>query len=130
VIQALSYLWLNGKTLNRNFIQTRIVSIMLLLPGVVMAAPDGADLEQACAGALANGFDDVRGQMCEYYVRPCDCTAGQLPATPRVCLPEGVATPSLARRVLAGLEERPELKRRHAATAAALILVQDYPCRD
>ena len=95
----------------------------------VASAPTGKDLLEVCEAALENGFWGMEGRMCEYYVRPCDCEFVQETKTPRVCLPESVDTPSLARKVITGLTAGQDLQRRNADYAAAVILSGDYPCR-
>lgn len=106
----------------------QVVLMALLLPGSVVAAPDGADLLRACETALENDFEGINGGMCGYYVRPCDCDAGRPVDAPRVCLPESMSAQSLAKRIIQGLKEEPSLQQRDAAVAAAVILSREYPC--
>jgi hypothetical protein len=47
-----------------------------------------------------------------------------------VCLPEAVATESLAREVVTGLAAKPELQSQDADAAAAMILSRIYPCSE
>jgi len=108
----------------------RLFALLILIPVNTAAAPGGADLLRACEQSLDGGFHGVAGQMCEYYVTPCDCEAGLSEDVPRVCLPDDVVTTVLARKVISGLQAEPSLQRRAAADAAALILARDYPCTD
>jgi len=108
-----------------------ILMLCLWLPdNGALAAPGGADLLQACRQALINGFADVEGEMCAWYVTPCACEAGRKPGVPRVCLPETVATESLAREVVTGLAAQPELQSQDADVAAAMILSRIYSCSE
>ena len=107
-----------------------VLCLWLLGRGAFAAAPGGADLLRACNQALAGGFNGMQGRMCTWYVTPCDCEAARKPGAPRVCLPEAVATESLARAVVAGLVAQPELQLKDADVAAAMILSRFYPCPD
>jgi hypothetical protein len=108
-----------------------VLTLCLCLPDSgALAAPGGAELLQACRQALTNGFAGVEGQMCAWYVTPCACEAGRKPGVPRVCLPETVATESLAREVVTGLVAQPELQSLDADISAAMILSRIYPCTE
>jgi len=113
-------------------ITTLVTSALLALPvKPVAAAPSGADLIAACEQALANDFQGMNGQMCTWYVTPCDCTYGQESTRmPRVCLPFSVAVEDLAREVITTLQAEPALQSEEAGLAAALILARTYPCQD
>lgn len=105
---------------------TALLFSILLWSGQVTAAPSGEDLIQACKESLQNGFDSMIGEACTWYVTPCDCDVNS--TLPKVCLPADAATPALARLVIDGLTEQPELRKLDAAEAAALILSKHYPC--
>jgi hypothetical protein len=108
-----------------------VLILCLWLPAKgALAAPSGADLLSACRHALSSKFAGTEGQMCIWYVTPCDCEAVRKPGAPRVCLPESVATEPLAREVVNGLEAQPELQLLDADIAAAKILSRIYPCPD
>jgi len=96
----------------------------------VCAAPSGADLESACQQSLNNGFHGNEGMLCTWYVTPCDCDYGKKQEIPHVCLPATVTVETLAREVIAGLQQQPGLKTKDAGFAAALILSHIYPCHD
>ncbi len=96
----------------------------------LFAAPTGEALLHACKAALEDGFTDIEGQMCEWYVTPCDCHAGKDPGIPRVCLPHGIPTEWLAKEVIKGLLEKPALQNVSAEMAANTILSRSYPCTD
>lgn len=102
----------------------------LLFCTKVLAAPSGADLLNACEGALDSGFQSKAGMMCIWYVTPCDCNFGEQKNVPRVCLPEESEHKELAKEVIAGLYDRPELGTETAEMAAGLILSPNYPCSD
>jgi hypothetical protein len=92
------------------------------------AAPTGANLLTACENSLVKGFSEEQGMFCTWYVTPCDCNHGKGSEIPRVCLPETIATETLAREVITGLQEYPELQEKNAEYAAAFILSRIYPC--
>lgn len=92
------------------------------------AAPAAADLLQACEHSLNNGFAGIEGEMCTWYVTPCDCDFGKENKLPRVCLPEQIAVETLARVVVDALKEQPGLHTEDADFAAAMILSRVYPC--
>lgn len=94
----------------------------------LLAAPTGGDLLTACEDSLKNGFHSSKGMMCVWYVTPCDCHHGKDSDIPRVCLPDGKETESLAREVIKGLKEQPELQIKSAEISAGEILVKKYPC--
>jgi hypothetical protein len=96
----------------------------------LMAAPSGTDLLAACEHSLKNGYQGIKGQMCIWYVTPCDCSYGGQSKVPRVCLSPAVATETLVQEVIAGLQKQTELQAEEANVAAALILSQTYPCLD
>jgi len=94
----------------------------------VMASPTGADVLTTCEESLASGFQGITGMMCVWYVTPCDCHIGKDPAIPRVCLPDGMETETLAREVIEGLKSRPELQSETAELASNSVLTIKYPC--
>ena len=94
------------------------------------AAPTAVDLLYACEHSLENGFQGIEGEVCTWYVTPCDCDYGKANEIPRVCLPESVPVETLARIVVSGLKEQPELRMNDANYAAALILSRIYPCKE
>lgn len=102
--------------------------IQLFFTILCLAAPAAGDLLQACEHSLSNGFDGVEGDMCTWYVTPCDCDYGKVNNMPRVCLPESVPIEILARTVVDGLREQTELHTEDADFAAAAILSRVYPC--
>ena len=104
------------------------VFIIIFLSSALAAAPSGQQLLNACETALNNGYRGLSASMCEWYVTPCDCEAGSKERRPRVCLPEGISSEVLARKVIAGIKADPELTRKSAADAASLVLSRSYPC--
>lgn len=94
------------------------------------AAPAANDLLRACESSLKNGFHGVEGELCYWYVTPCDCDYRKSPELPRVCLPKSIPTETLARTVIEGLKEQPELQSKEADYAAAVILSRIYPCTE
>lgn len=109
----------------------KFISVLLLslITTDTWAVPSGGDLLKACNASLANGFEGVNGTMCKWYITPCDCeTGGQ--TLPEICLPEPVSTEILAKAVITGLSEHPELQRQDAAFAAAAVLSEIYSCSD
>ena len=104
--------------------------VMFFHCGHVLADPSGAELLSACEFSMDSGFEGIKGQMCTWYVTPCDCEYSKDPHAPRVCLPEFVAIESLAKQVVNGLKAQPELQEKNAEVAAAIILSQTYPCSD
>ena len=103
-----------------------LVSLLFSVCGA-RAAPGGEDLLAACDAALTNGFKGVAGMLCDWYVTPCDCAAGGQ-SMPKICLSEPVSTETLAKTVVAGLRENPELQGKDAASAAAAVLSRVYSC--
>lgn len=111
------------------FFTVLVIGALFALPvNHVAAAPSGANLIVACEQALANDFQGVEGQMCTWYVTPCDCTYGKKSRMPRVCLPLSVPVEELAREVITTLQAEPALQSEEAGLAAALILARTYPC--
>ena len=109
----------------------RYLILLLLLLGMrVHAAPAGADLLRACRESMDNNLTGIEGAMCEYYVTPCACEIGYVPAPPGFCPPHSVSTASLAETVVTGLRESPELQHIEARVAAARILAKKYPCNE
>jgi Ssp1 endopeptidase immunity protein Rap1a len=94
----------------------------------VLAVPSGNDLLNACEISLEEGFQGSTGMMCEWYVTPCDCHYGKDSEIPRVCLPERIETELLAKEVIEGFKQKPELLIKPAELSAAEILVKKYPC--
>ena len=117
---------------------TSFPPMIVILPAIsiylfgapVLAAPGGADLLAACERSLANGFQGIAGQMCTWYVTPCDCTYNRDKQIPRVCLPATVSVEALAQEVISGLREQAALQGEEAAVAATFILSRTYPCRE
>jgi hypothetical protein len=116
----------------RPFLLCLVVYVFLFMLFIerVMAAPSGTDLLAACEHSLKNGFQGIKGQMCIWYVTPCDCSYSEKSKVTRVCLPATVATETLVQEVIAGLLKQTELQAEEANVAAALILSQTYPCLD
>ena len=104
--------------------------VMFFHCGHVLADPSGAGLLSACEFSMDSGFEGIKGQMCTWYVTPCDCEYSKDPQAPRVCLPEFVAIEALAKQVVNGLKAQPELQEKNAEVAAAIILSRTYPCSD
>jgi hypothetical protein len=102
----------------------------LIFTSSLSAAPSAFDLLEACEISLKNGFQGIEGELCTWYITPCDCDYGKTKETPRVCLPEPVPVESLARIVVRGLKEQPELHMEDANYAAAIILSHVYPCSE
>jgi len=110
----------------KTWITICLMSVLLLTQGKPMAAPTGGDLLEACTESVSHGFDSLIGQMCTWYVTPCDCNIDK--SIPMVCLPESAETKSLAAIVIAGLTAQPHLQQLDATQAAAKILSEKYPC--
>jgi hypothetical protein len=98
--------------------------------GLLAAAPAAGDLLKACEHSLKNGFAGIEGDMCTWYVTPCDCDYGKGNDMPRVCLPDRIAVETLARIVVAGLKDQPGFHAEDADFAAARILSRVYPCNE
>ena len=113
----------------KKYIFIVIFSWLFSVP-VLNAAPNGAELLNACRNSLENGFSDLDGMMCTWYVTPCDCDLAIYNHLPRVCLPQTPDINALAREVIEGLLAQPELQQKDAAQAAAMILVTHYPCAE
>jgi hypothetical protein len=103
-----------------------LMSVLLLTHGRLVAAPTGGDLLEACTESVSRGFDSMIGQMCTWYVTPCDCNIDK--SLPAVCLPESADTKSLSAIVISGLTTQPDLQQLDATRAAAMILSEEYPC--
>jgi len=104
--------------------------VLLIFINPASAVPTAVDLLHACESSLENNFQGIEGDVCTWYVTPCDCDYGKKNEMPRVCLPESVPVESLARIVVDGLKEQPGLHREDANYAAALILTRVYPCSE
>lgn len=102
--------------------------ILLFLSGNASAAPTGRQLLDACRGVVAGSAGRIDSMMCEWYIRPCNCEVGENVKIPRVCLPDGVSSETLARKVIEGMETENELAGESASYAAAVILSKTYPC--
>ena len=102
----------------------------LIFISILSAAPSAVDLLDACEISLKKGFQGIEGELCIWYITPCDCDYVKTKETPRVCLPEPVPVESLARIVVRGLKEQPELHMEDADYAAAIILSHVYPCSE
>ena len=108
---------------------TLLVIFTLTVPMLaVHATPDGAELLAACKHSLEEGFSDIEGMMCTWYVTPCDCDYDKNNDIPRVCLPASTDIDALAREVITGLIAQPELQELNADIAANTILIRNYPC--
>ena len=107
-----------------------LLTLLLLLSPVTpsAAAPTGQQLLDACEVAVNKGFKGIESFLCEWYATPCDCAADRPAEAPRVCLPRNYDIRELTQLVMTGLRQEPELRREHAATAAAIILARSYPC--
>jgi hypothetical protein len=103
-----------------------IISVFVCIK--VSAAPSAGDLLMACEHSLIHGFEGIEGEMCAWYITPCDCDYGEEYEIPRVCLTDSVTTEELARHVISGLKTHPELHSEDANYAAAVILSGIYPC--
>lgn len=113
-----------------SIIRIGIVLVCFWLAGTLQAAPAAADLLEACEYSLNNNFAGIKGEMCTWYVTPCDCDYGLDAVMPRVCLPEKIPVEDLARTVINGLKEQSELLAEDADFAAATILSRVYPCTE
>ena len=102
--------------------------MIILWISPLSAAPGADDLLKACEASLENGFQGIQGDLCIWYVTPCDCEYGKASELPRVCLPESISTETLADKVVRGLIDQPELQAESADFAAAMILSRIYPC--
>ena len=105
------------------------VFLLFLTWTQAQAVPNGSDLLQACEVSLENGFRDIEGQMCEYYVITCDCDLGSGNAGSGICIPDHVSTETLARDVVNGIKNSPGLLQEYAVTAVEKVLSEKYPCR-
>lgn len=92
-----------------------------------VAAPSSDDIVTMCERALSKGFRGRTAQMCTWYVTPCDCDAEQNYA-PRVCVPEDIASKTLAEQVVTLLKGLPEFRQEDGAQAVAQVLAVRYPC--
>ncbi|MGY8814547.1 MAG: Rap1a/Tai family immunity protein [Gammaproteobacteria bacterium] len=101
-------------------------SLLLLGSNFSTAAPTGKDLLYACSKSIESGFNSIEGQMCTWYVTPCNCDANS--DLPEVCLPDNIEIDSLAKSVIKGINQAPELETEYAAHSAAIILSKYYPC--
>lgn len=106
--------------------QASALLVGALAVSVAIAAPTGAELLDVCASALNSNFRGLRGQMCTWYVTPCDCDG--TPGLPRVCLTEPVEPAKLAFTVTEMMKAEPALQDKSAEEAVALILSELYPC--
>lgn len=93
-------------------------------------SPSGADLLAACQHSMDQGFSNVQGMLCSWYVTPCDCNYEKKRQLPRVCLPGSPDIDLLAQQVISGLNARPELLNMEADIAASTILTRYYPCSE
>ena len=106
-----------------------ILTVFLLLMVIPAAATTSAsELVRACEHALENGFYDIKGMLCTWYVTPCDCEQAVKPGVPRVCLPPDIAVESLAVEVIDGIKAQEALMIMDADIAAATVLSRHYPC--
>ena len=109
-------------------VRTGLVFFIFVSP--LPAAPSAVDLLHACEFSMENNFQGIEGDICAWYVTPCDCDYGKTNEMPRVCLPDSVPVESLARIVVTGLKEQPGLHVEDANYAAAFILSRVYPCSE
>jgi hypothetical protein len=114
---------------------SRLLPILLITPLLCLAARDapsgelnGQDLKAACQRALKKDFSGLDGQFCAWYVRPCACDIPGPEDEKAICLPAAATDAQLARDVIQGLEESPELLPQSPALAAETILARKYPC--
>ena len=106
----------------------RIVACAItIVSAQAMAAPSSDDIVTMCERALSKGFRGRTAQMCTWYVTPCDCDAGQN-NVPRVCVPEDIASKTLAEQVVTLLKGLPEFRMDDGAKAVAQVLAVRYPC--
>ena len=105
-----------------------ILILLLCFCGKAQAVPSATELVDACRASLEQGFSGTQGMMCVWYVTPCNCHYGKDSNIPRVCLPDGLETETLAKEVLSGLNSKPSLLNESAEMAAARILSEKYPC--
>ena len=108
--------------------KTALIILLFILSSQVSAAPSGEDILIACEDALVNGFKSTNGMMCIWYVTPCDCHYGDKESVPHVCLPENASHEALAKEVISGLKNSPDLQKQTAEMAAGIILAPKYPC--
>lgn len=114
-------------------IQLNLTGILILfiitLPSLAADnSPNGADLLAACQHSMDQGFSDIQGMLCSWYVTPCDCDYEKNNQLPRVCLPGIPDIDFLAQQVISGLIASPELLDKKADFAASTILSRHYPC--
>ncbi|MGK0297159.1 MAG: hypothetical protein ACI9XC_000760 [Gammaproteobacteria bacterium] len=102
------------------------ICLLFLGSNYATATPTGKDLLFACSKSIESGFNSIEGQMCTWYVIPCDCNANI--DVPQACLPENIEITSLANIVIEGINQTPELENEYAALSAAIILSKNYPC--
>ncbi len=109
----------------------RFIGIVCLVASFCTSSQSmsGAELLTACEQTLDTGFKGKYAMACDWYVTPCDChhAGGEYPAA---CLPVDARAEDLARIVIDGLKNNPELLHRDAAYAANSILSRRYPCPD
>jgi hypothetical protein len=103
-----------------------IAALLLLGLNNVTAAPTGKDLLDACNKSIESGFSGVEGQMCAWYIIPCDCDTDF--SLPKICLPENIELDDLAKIIIDGIFQQPELQKKYAALTATTILSQNFPC--
>jgi hypothetical protein len=92
------------------------------------ASPDGSDLLLACNHALDTGFDSIQGQMCTWYVLPCNCSYDE--ELPAVCAPDDIEVSALARIIVTGLKNNEDFMNQTATNSATIILSKTFPCHD
>ena len=108
----------------------RIVACAItVVSAQAMATPSSDDIVTMCERALSKGFRGRTAQMCTWYVTPCDCDAEQNNA-PRVCVPEDIASKTLAEQVVTLLKGLPEFRQEDGPQAVAQVLAVRYPCDD
>ncbi len=102
------------------------VALLLSFTVDVHAVPTGSDLLLACSLARDNNFDSIQGQMCTWYVIPCNCNYDA--DIPQSCTPENMQVPELANIVIEGLTNNEALLNQTASKSAAIILAEQFSC--
>ncbi len=100
--------------------------ILLLFSANGQSAPTGSDLLLACNTAQEEGYDSIQGQMCTWYIIPCNCSMD--PAIPESCTPENMEVHELADIIIEGLTGNNILLDETATMSAAIILSEKFPC--
>ncbi|NNE37107.1 MAG: hypothetical protein HKN08_02285 [Gammaproteobacteria bacterium] len=101
-------------------------ALLLIVAINGQAAPTGSDLLLACSTAQENGYDSIQGQMCTWYVIPCNCSYDT--DIPESCTPEDMQVQELADIVIKHLTGNDALLSQTATKSAAIILAEKFPC--